>query len=347
MSFQINLVSHDRQFTCSAHQTVLEAALQAGIVLPYGCKNGACGSCKGEIVSGEVTYPELSPQALSVEDQAQNKALFCCAVPKTDISIDATVVKDTSHLAVKRLPARIQKLERLTEDVIVMHLQLPAQERLEYFPGQYIDFLLKDGKRRSYSIANAPREDNVLTFHIRHMPGGNFTDYLFTGMKEREIMRVEGPLGTFFLHEQSEQPIILLASGTGFAPIKAIVEYALQKAIKRSMVLYWGVRRPADLYMHDLCLQWQQEHAHFSYVPVVSDALPEEGWQGRDGFVHHAVLDDFARLSEYEVYACGLPLMVSSAQQDFVAQRQLVPEHFYSDAFVSTADLIKNKTKES
>jgi CDP-4-dehydro-6-deoxyglucose reductase len=226
--------------------------------------------------------------------------------------------------------------------VAILSLQLPANEALAYRAGQYVEFLLKDGKRRAYSIANAPSFSGPLELHIRHLPGGLFTDHVFSTMKERDILRFEGPLGTFFLREDSNKPIVLLASGTGFAPVKALVEHMLHLKSERPVHLYWGGRRPQDLYMHALCEQWARELPHFRYVPVISDALPEDAWTGRTGYVHAAVMQDIPDLSGYQVYACGAPVMVDSARSDYVAQCGLPPEEFYADAFTTEADLAQS-----
>jgi CDP-4-dehydro-6-deoxyglucose reductase len=237
------------------------------------------------------------------------------------------------------MPTRVATITRAAPDVAIITLQLPANEALAYRAGQYIEFLLKDGKRRAYSIACAPSLEQPLELHIRHLPGGVFTDHVFGAMKEREILRFEGPLGTFFLREESDKPIVLLASGTGFAPVKALVEHMIHLKSTRPVSLYWGGRRPQDLYMNALCEKWAAELPHFRYVPVISDALPEDGWQGRTGFVHAAVMQDFPDLSGFQVYACGAPVMVDAARRDYVAQCQLPADEFYADAFTTEADL--------
>ena len=227
----------------------------------------------------------------------------------------------------------------------IVKLQLPATERMQFLAGQYVEFILRDGKRRSYSLANPPHADGPVELHIRHMPGGAFTDYVFgakegqPAMKERDILRFEGPLGSFFLREASDKPIILLASGTGFAPIKAIIEHAAFVGIQRPMTLYWGGRRPRDLSMHAMAEEWTRTLPGFRYVPVISDAQPEDGWTGRTGFVHQAVVADHPDLSGHEVYACGAPVMVNAARTDFAAQCRMHPDAFFADAFTSEADL--------
>jgi len=339
MTFQITVQPSGHRFECEAGETVLGAAIRAGVGLPYGCKNGACGSCKGKVLEGAVSHRAHQQRALSAEEAAAGFSLFCCATTGQDLVIEAREVAGSSEYPVRKMPSRVSKLERVAPDVIVMSLQLPANEALAYRAGQYIEFLLKDGKRRSYSMANAPSSlDSPVTLHIRHMPGGLFTDHVFTTMKERDILRFEGPHGSFFLREDSDKPIILLASGTGFAPVKALVEHLIHLKSPRPVGLYWGGRRPQDLYMHALCEQWQQILPNFNYVPVVSDPLPEDGWTGRTGFVHAAVMQDVPDLSGHQVYACGAPIVVESAQRDYVQRCGLPAEEFFADAFTSEAD---------
>jgi CDP-4-dehydro-6-deoxyglucose reductase len=340
-NFKVTLQPSGHSFDVAEGESVLEAALRHGFILPYGCKNGACGSCKGRIVSGAVDYGSYQAKALSDAEKAEGKALFCQAKPLGDLVIEARTVGAAKDIPVKTLPCRVQKMERVADDVIVLELKLPANERLQFLPGQYLEFLLRDGSRRSFSMANSPEQDELIQLHVRHVPGGQFTDHVFGKMKERDILRFEGPHGTFFLREDSEKPIVFVASGTGFAPIKAILEHALRKGIARPMTLYWGGRRPKDLYLNELPAKWASEHANFRYVPVISDALPEDGWTGRTGFVHRAVMEDFPDLSGYQVYACGVPIMVDSARRDFIARCKLPEDEFYADSFTTQADTAK------
>jgi len=221
---------------------------------------------------------------------------------------------------------------------MLMDLQLPATETFAYRAGQYVEFILRDGARRSYSMANAPHTGPGVQLHIRHMPGGRFTDTVFGSMKERDILRIEGPMGSFFLREESDKPLVFLASGTGFAPLKAILEHMQHSGITRPVTLYWGGRRPADLYMDDWMRAQCAAMPSLRYVPVVSDALPEDAWQGRSGFVHRAVLEDFADLSLHQVYACGAPIVVESARRDFCNLAGLPESEFFADSFTSEAD---------
>ncbi|TDK67582.1 CDP-6-deoxy-delta-3,4-glucoseen reductase [Sapientia aquatica] len=338
MTFQVTVSPSGRQFDCGADETILAAATRAGVGLPHGCKNGACGACKGRILSGQTVLGKHQEKTLPAEEQAQGFSLFCCATPQSDVHIEAREI-EAGEFASKKLPTRIAKIEKLSHDVMLINLQLPATEKFNYRAGQYIDFLLRDGKRRSYSMANAAHSSDQVSLHIRHMPGGLFTDQVFSTLKERDILRIEGPQGTFYLREGSEKPIVMLASGTGFAPIKAIMEHVIEQGITRPINLYWGGRRPEDLYLNQLCLDWAAQLPNFTYIPVVSNATPEDNWTGRTGFVHQAVLDDLSDLSGYQVYACGAPIVVDSAKRDFVALSKLPADEFYADSFISEADL--------
>lgn len=344
-TYQITIEPSAHQFSASDNDSVLDAALAAGIVLPYSCRSGACSSCKGKVLSGEFDAGNAPEQILTADEIDAGYTLLCQARPRSDMVIESREVRMASDIQIRKLPARVTTIEMPAPDVAVLTLQLPTAEKFRYYAGQYIDLLLKDGKRRSFSMANSPDEATSLELHVRHMPGGYFTDHVFgagaTRMKEREILRFEGPLGSFFLRNETEKPIIFLASGTGFAPIKAIVEQMMQLGNKRKAVLYWGGRRPRDLYMHELASSWQQQLPEFSYVPVVSDALPEDQWKGRAGFVHQAVLDDFADLSGYEVYACGNPAMLEAARKSFCGDARLPEEAFFMDAFTPAADSVQ------
>ncbi len=333
MPFRITIQSSQHAYTAERDETILEAALREGFDLPYGCRNGACGSCKGKIVSGKVDHGKYDKSALNEEEIASGSALFCCARPLSDLVVECREIRAAKDIQVKTLPCRVQKMVNAGKDTMVIYLKLPASERLQFLAGQYIDILLKEGKRRSFSLANAPYDDELLELHIRNVPGGNFSHHVFTEMREKDILRFEGPLGTFCLREDSEKPIIFVASGTGFAPIKGMVEHAFQIDMKRKMSLYWGVNTLADLYMKDLPEKWAETHENFSFVPVLSAPLPEDHWKGRTGFVHLAVMEDFKDLSGHQIYACGSPVMVHAAHKDFTSLRGLPQEEFFSDAF--------------
>ena len=341
MTFNITLQPANRSFTVEADEAILPAAIRQGIGLPYGCRDGACGSCKSKLLAGSVVHGTHQHKALSEAEEAAGYILTCCGKPQTDCVIEARSVPGAGEHPVLKLPSRVIAIERPAPDVAVLRLQLPANQNLQYRAGQYVEFILRDGARRSYSMANAPGHlgsPPAIELHIRHMPGGKFTDHVFGVMKEKDILRMEGPFGSFFLRESSEKPMVLLASGTGFAPIKAIVEQLRLNASTRPAVLYWGCRRKADLYQHDWCLQMAAEMPNLRYVPVLSEPLPEDAWTGRTGFVHQAVMQDFPDLSAQQVYACGAPVMVESAQRDFLANCGLPADEFYADSFTSEAD---------
>ncbi|MDR2196325.1 MAG: CDP-6-deoxy-delta-3,4-glucoseen reductase [Gallionellaceae bacterium] len=327
MTFNITIEPSRHTFSAEAGETILEASLRNGYILPYGCRDGVCGACKGKVLEGVVDYGRAQSYTLTEFDKAQGKALFCCATPQSDLVIECREVSRTTDIPVKTLPCRVQKMQPLADDVMAIYLKLPANERLQFFAGQYVDIQQKDDKPRSFSLANAPHNDEFLELHVRNIPGGAFTHHVFSEMKVRDILRIKGPLGTFYLREDSERPILLVASGTGFAPVKAIIEHALHIGVKRPMHFYWGGRKPSDLYMLDKVREWQAQGVKFT--PVVSD-VP---WEGRMGFVHQAVLDDYADLSGYDVYACGAPVVVEAAHRDFTTLRGLPETAFYSDAF--------------
>jgi CDP-4-dehydro-6-deoxyglucose reductase len=333
MPFQITIKPSDHSFACDDGETVLAAAMRADLMIPYGCRNGACGTCKGKILDGAVEYGAHQPGTLTAAEKAQGLALFCVAKPTTPLTIEVREVRRAGDIQIRKLPCRIEKIDKAAPDVAIVSLKLPANERLQYLAGQYIDLLLKDGRRRSFSIATAPEDDALLELHIRHVPGGLFSGQLFNEFKGREILRFEGALGTFYLRENSDKPIIFVAGGTGFAPIKAVIEHALHHEVARPMVLYWGVRSLRDLYLPDLPGSWQAKHRDFRFIPVLSDPLPEDRWPGRTGLVHTAVMTDFPDLSGYQVYACGGPAMIDAAKRDFTAERGLPAEEFFADSF--------------
>ena len=342
MSFQITVEPSGRSFQADPDEILLIAGIRQGIGLPYGCKDGACGSCKCKVVSGEVVMGEHQAKALSPEEEAQGLILTCRSTAKSDLVLESKQVVEEGAFPVKKMPVRVFSLEKKTDDVMLVKLQVPAGDLMKYKAGQYVDFLLRDGSRRSYSMANAPHtvtpETPHLELHIRHMVGGVFTDHVFGAMKEKEIQRIEGPQGSFFLRE-SDKPMIFLASGTGFAPIKALMEEMRANAVTRPVNFYWGGRRPADLYMHEWVLEQTKAMPNLTYTPVVSDALESDAWIGRTGFVHNAVVEDFKDLSNYQVYSCGAPIVVDSAKAAYAALG-LPQDEFYADSFTSALDKV-------
>jgi CDP-4-dehydro-6-deoxyglucose reductase len=333
MPYHVTLQPSGHEFQVAENESVLDAALrEKGSVLPYGCRNGKCGSCMGTILSGKITYPEGRPPGLSESEEAEGKALLCQARPISELVIEAREVKTGGDIVVKILPCRVEQRELLAPDVMRMYLKLPSAERLQFLAGQYVDILLADGRRRSFSLANPPHADELLELHVRLVPGGFFTGYVFEKMKEKALLRFQGPLGTFFLREDSSRPIILIGGGTGFAPLKSMLEHAFHIGLDRSLHLYWGARAKADLYLDELPRRWAEAYPNFRYTPVLSEPRPGDKWGGRTGWVHEAVAADSLDLSDYEVYMSGPPPMIDAAKPVFAA-RGLPGERLFYDSF--------------
>jgi len=335
MTRQITIRPSGHVFQAQDGETVLEAALREGYMLPYGCRNGACGSCKGKVAEGTVDHGKSQDSVLSAAGRQLGAALFCQARPLSDLVIECREIGTVKDIPVKMLPCRVQTLESVAPDVMRIRLRLPAAERLQFLAGQYIDIMLKDGTRRSLSMANPPHDDGLLELHLRNY-GGPFSTHVFTRMKEKDILRFEGPLGSFYLREDGNKPVVLVAGGTGFAPIKAIIEHAIHNKLQRKIILYRGARRPVDLYLNELPETWQREHG-ITYIPVLSDVATDDVWDGRRGLVHQAVMEDLPDLSGHEVYACGAPAMIEAARRDFCAHCGLPESAFYADAFTPAA----------
>jgi len=324
------------EFKLREGETILDAGLREGLALPYECRNGGCGLCLCSVEHGSVEHRPYQRSALPDALKAQGKALMCCAVPKGDvvIEVDGFVPSEAATIATVH-SGTVVGLERLAEDVMRVLIALPQGQTLDFEAGQYIDILLDDGQRRAFSFANAPHTREQIELHVRLIPGGRFTTHVFEGMKVGDPIRFEGPRGSFTLRD-SMHPILFVAGATGFAPIKSIVEDAFQRGVQRPMRLYWGVRQRKDLYMLEQCEQWHREHPNFSVVPVVSEPSEDDGWTGRTGLVHEAMLKDFADLSGHEVYLCGSVKMVETAVPAFLAQG-LGEDACFSDAFLMAA----------
>ena len=364
--FHVLVHPDNRIVTARADDTILDAGLREGIALPFECRNGGCGVCKGRILYGTVDYGVYQPGMLTDAEKRDGKALFCCAKPLADVEIEYVPVSAPGGIPVKTYTARVHRLVRLTEDVMQVFLKPEGDAMLHYYAGQYINIILDDGERRSFSFATAPHDPayakgsgkrvggsgrfpqtgasganvsapapgdgDLIELQIRWIQGGRFTTHVFTAMREGDVVRFEGPLGSFFLREDSAKPIIFVAGATGFAPVKSMVEYAFRTGMKRQMILYWGVRSLKNLYLGELPACWQQEHANFKFVPVLSEPRPEDHWTGRTGIVHEAILHDFPNLSAYQIYACGSAAMVAAAHPAFMAHG-LTQDDCFSDAF--------------
>lgn len=337
MSYSVRIEPTDHTFKVDQGETVLDAAIRQGISLPYGCRGGACGACKSEILEGTVSYHNGLPRGISEEDHQKGFALLCMAEPTSDLVVKSREVANSQDIEVKILPCRVHEKIQLNHDVVLIKLVLPKTERLQFFAGQYINFLLKDGKHRSFSIANAPHDDDYIELHIRHIPDGKFTSAVFDEMKEKDMMRIEGPFGSFYLREESTRPIIIMAGGTGFAPVKGMIEHAIRIGIERPIHFYWGVRAREDLYMDALATSWTKQNPLIRYTPVLSDPKEEDNWTGRTGYVHKAIMEDYPDLSQYEIYGSGSPVMVYAGRDEFV-NCNVDLNYYYSDAFEFQTD---------
>lgn len=333
MSFIVSTEPGGHQFSVAPGQTLLEAAIAQRIGLPYGCRDGKCGSCTAQLLAGKVSYPSGKTEALA--GQPDDACLTCQAVPETDITLRVAELETVADIEVRTLPCRVAEKTRLNHDVVRLRLKLPEAQRLQFLAGQYLEFILADGRRRAFSIASAPHDDALLELHVRRVPGGEFTDYIFDELKEKAVLRIQGPLGSFVLREESTRPMLFIGGGTGFAPIKGLLEHAFHLGIQRPMTFYWGVRAERDLYLRELPEQWAAARPNFSWIPVLSEPTP--GWTGRRGYVHEAVLADHPDIERHDVYMSGPPVMVEAGRAAFES-RGLALDHMFSDAFEYAAD---------
>ncbi len=315
-----------------AGDTILDAALREGIALPFECRNGGCGQCKATLAYGEVDHGAYQKEALTQAERDAGQILTCCAQPRGDVEIEYLPAKTPGGIRPREWLATVERLEKLAPDVMRVILALEGGERISFYAGQYINVLLEDGARRSFSFATAPQESARIELHIRRIEGGRYTGHVFERMRAGDKVRFEGPLGAFFLREDTDKPIIFVAGSTGFAPVKSMLEHAFAKGLRRRMLLYWGTRQRADMYLAALPEQWAREHDNFTFVPVLSDPAPEDHWQGRTGLVHEAILADFPSLAGHQVYACGSTAMVEAAHPAFRA-RGLAQDDCFADAF--------------
>jgi CDP-4-dehydro-6-deoxyglucose reductase len=337
--FTVTLQSSGRQFPLRPGETVLEAAQRAGIALPYSCRAGVCGSCKATLLEGHCEYPRNPPVALSGTPASQHAILLCQAVPTSDLRIEAREVTSVEDITRRQLDVVVSDKRLLAPDVVGVWLTpAPGQPRLQWLPGQYLDVLLEDGRRRPFSIANHPGADGVIELHVRHVAGGGFTSWVADTLKVGDALRIEGPLGTFVPREDSVRPMIFMAGGTGFAPVKAVVEHFIALGTRRPMRVYWGARRAEDLYQRGLAQGWMQRAHALSFEGVISD--PEQATAGlRVGLVHEAVLEDQPDLSGHDVYMSGPPAMIDAGRKLFV-DAGLPEDRLYYDSFDYAPDVL-------
>ena len=333
----IRLENSGREFESAELEYVLDAAERAGVNLPYSCRDGICGTCKGRLSSGRVDHGSYAATALSEQEREQGYFLMCCSIAETDLLVDAPVEELGFSPAPMTLSCQVQRIDRPTDDVALLYLDLPVGIRFRFRAGQYVEVLTSDGLRRSFSVANAPQDPGTVELHVRHVPGGRFTPWVFDGLQTGDTLKIEGPKGGFYLRKEV-RPVIFVAAGTGFAPIKSILLFGMRNKLRGPAILYWGGRQLRDLYQIELPEQWAAEYPGFSVVPVLSEVPADDGWSGRTGQVHACVMADYPDLSGYDVYACGVPEMVNAARRDFVEHCGLPPERFFADLFLTAGD---------
>ncbi len=333
MPAEVTNQRNDGRFTVNPGETILDAALRDHRIFPYGCRSGVCGACKSTLVSGKVDYGEYEEATLTDEEIARGKLLLCQAVPLEDVVIDVEEVASGQNIRIRMLPCRVARLNKLAGDVMRVFLRLPKSQEFNFMPGQYIDILMKDGQRRSFSIANLPEEtaDAGLELHIRHVPGGHFTPKVFNAMRERDLLRLEGPFGAYLLQSDADRPMIMVAGGTGFSPIKGLVQQALANNPAQHIHLFWGARDEQDLYLNELAEAWAREHQNFAYTPVLSESTSGH-WRGAGGWVHDAVLAGYDDFGGVDVYASGPPVMIEAVRGGLSA-KGMRPERFFFDSF--------------
>jgi CDP-4-dehydro-6-deoxyglucose reductase len=326
--FKVKNIGSGAVFTVNEGESVLNAALRQGVMLPYSCKNGTCGSCKGQLESGEVHYPFHPPMALSREEIGEGSALFCQAEPSEDLVIQVREIEAVRDIQIRKMPARVIEKTLMAPDVMRLKIKLPTAQRLQFLAGQYLEILLSDGKRRAFSIASPPQCEDEIELHIRHVDGGGFTGWVFDELKERDILRLEAPLGTFFVrNDQTDRPMIMMGGGTGFAPLKSMIEDLLAHDDKRPLHLFWGVGSQKELYMHEQALQWSDQNKHIQYTSALLEPSGDESGDSFSGFVHEAVLQQYSDLSGFDIYMSGPPAMIDAGRIEFLkngAQRRRI-----------------------
>jgi len=331
--FEVTIAGSEKTFLVKQGESILEAALRQGVMLPYSCKNGTCGSCKGILLSGEVHYPFHPPLALERSDIADGQALMCQAEPLVNLVIKVREIEAVRDIQIRMLPARVIEKTVLTENVVRLRMKLPKAQRLQFLAGQYVDVLLAGGKRRAFSIASSPSHEDEIELHIRHVEGGGFTGHVFDDMKEKDIMRFEGPLGNFFVrNDHPDRPMIMMGGGTGFAPLKSMIENLLEHDDRREIHLYWGARTADELYLDALPAKWSREHENIHYRRAVAEPDSSSAKSSFTGFVHEAVIHDFPDLEGFDVYMSGPPAMIDAAKHAFLEHKVKERRLFY-DSF--------------
>lgn len=323
-------LSNEKSFLCEPGVTLLDSAKKNGVVLEYSCRSGRCGICIAH-AHGVTEVIRHDESILSAEQVAQGYILTCCRTASSDVRLNIEDLSQFADIKSKTLPCRVDSFQRLAEDVIEVVLRLPPRDPLNYLAGQYVDIIGKNGVRRSYSLANAPRQDGKLKLQIRQVEGGVMSQYWFGELAVNDLLRLEGPQGTFALRNTEPANLIFLATGTGIAPVKAMLEQLKDESAQvqnKKIWVYWGGR-----YMSDIYLQLDFGKLGVSFIPVLS--RPDTSWRGREGYVQDVLATDGLDLADSVVYACGSERMIQSAREKLLVLG-LPQRHFYSDAFVSS-----------
>jgi CDP-4-dehydro-6-deoxyglucose reductase len=330
-SFEVRITPQGRTLRVGADQPILDAALAAGLNIPHSCKSGHCGSCRARLVTGSIRYPHGTPLGLTAQEARTGQVLLCQARPTSDLTVAVRVVAQVLDVEIKTLPCRIDRLTRLAPDVMQVYLRLPSVESLPFQPGQYLDVLLEDGGRRSFSIASPPHDSALIELHARLVAGGGFTERLFNEMRPGALLRIEGPIGQF-VYRTATRPLILIAGGTGFAPLKSMLRHMLERGIEREIYFYWGARAAVDLYEEALLLDWAGRFPFFRYTAVLSHTSAAEAQNRHLGFVHEAVLARHADLAGFDIYAAGPPALIEVIRATF-PQSGARADGLYFDSF--------------
>ena len=340
--FSVRVQPHGRTLTVAAGQNVLEVALAAGMNLPHSCKSGHCASCRARLLAGEIRYPNGRPLGVTEEEARAGYVLLCQAHPLSELSVEARVIASVSEVEIKTLPCRIARLVPLAGDVMQVFLRLPSVERLPFQAGQYLDVLLEGGRRRSFSIASPPHDSTLIELHVRRVAGGGFTERLFAhgpdALRAGSLLRIEGPIGQF-TYREGDTPLLMLAGGTGFAPVKSMLRHVIENGIRRPLHCYWGARHVQDLYEEAQVLEWVRRYPQLRFTAVLSEAGAAEAEHRRTGWVHEAVLADHGDLSGFEVYAAGPPAMIEALRREF-PRRGLDPQRLHFDSFDYAPDAV-------
>lgn len=330
--YSVRIDPHGRILRVNEDRPVLEAALASGLNLPHSCKSGHCGSCRARLKSGEIRYPgDRRPLGLTEQEAQAGYVLLCQARPASDLTVEARIIARVSEVEIKTLPCRVARLASLAPDVMQVFLRLPAVESLPFLPGQYLDFLVEDGRRRSFSIASPPHDSELIELHVRRVAGGGFTERLFGHVNTGALLRIEGPMGQF-VYREGTTPLIMVAGGTGFAPLKSMLRHILERGPARDIHLYWGARQPQDLYEEARVLEWLQRHPRLKFTAVLSEAGAVGAPHRRLGWVHEAVLQDYPRLDEFDVYTAGPPALIEAIRASFPRQG-LSEDRLHFDSF--------------